>query len=192
MQLLSLDDVRGFLEEEFGGFEPAVVDGLLLHTFPLSASEVQRAERLVGLENFPASFIELIQTYDFGNFSLLDAQFGAGCTGSLDWLLAYNDLNQFGLEDFIAEAHQLGLLLLANGDPFAFFMQVRTGVITAMTSEQSFATLLPVAASFRHFVQGLGTACRAIRKKQVPEFRELARREFGEAAYPSWHELTWR
>ncbi|AMR26473.1 hypothetical protein A0257_04710 [Hymenobacter psoromatis] len=190
MQLLLLEDIRRFLEEEFVGVEPEFVDGLLLNSFCLSTFEIQRVEHLLDMGELPASFTDLIQTYDFGNFSLFNAEFGVGCTGSLDWLLAHNDLTQFGFESFLAEAHQLGLVLIANGDPFAFFMQVRTGIITAMTSEQSFATLLPVAGSFPHFIQGLGTAYQALRRKQLPGFRELARQEFGEAAYPFWHELT--
>jgi hypothetical protein len=190
MQLLLLEEVQCFLEEEFANVEPELVDGLVLNRFSLGTSEIRRVEYLLGLGDLPASFTDLIQTYDFGNFSLFNTQFGGASTGSLDWLLAYNDLTQFGLEQFLVDARRLELVLIANGDPFAFFLQVGTGAVSAMTDEQPLTAMLPVAESFPHFIQGLATAYQALRRERIPEFRELARQEFGEAAYRFWYELT--
>lgn len=191
MQLLLLEEIQAFLEEEFTGIDPEVVGGLVLDRRSLGLAEIERVESLLGLGKLPAGFTDLLQTYDFGGFSLFNTQFRTSSTGSLDWLLAYNDLKQFGFEQFLLEARHLGLLLLANGDPFAFFLQVRTGTISAMTAEQPLTAMLPVAESFPRFIQGLATAYRALRSERVPEFRELARPEFGEAAYRFWYELTW-
>jgi len=190
MQLLLLEEAQRFLEQEFANVEPELVDGLVLNRFALGTSEIRRVESLLGLGDLPASFTDLIQTYDFGNFSLFNTQFGGASTGSLDWLLAYNDLTQFGLEQFLVDARRLELVLIATGDPFAFFLQVRTGVVSAMTDEQPLTAMLPVAESFPHFIQGLATAYQALRRERIPEFRELARQEFGEAAYRFWYELT--
>jgi hypothetical protein len=190
MQLLLLEEIQRFLEEEFADVEPEFVAGLILNRFSLGTSEIRRVESLLGLGDLPAGFTDLIQTYDFGNFSLLNTQFGRAGTGSLDWLLAYNDLTQFGLEQFLVDARRLDLILIANGDPFAFFLQVRTGAVSAMTDEQPLTAMVPVAESFPHFIQGLATAYQARRSERIPEFQELARQEFGEAAYRFWHELT--
>jgi hypothetical protein len=190
MQLLLLEEIQRFLEEEFADVEPEFVAGLILNRFSLGTSEIRRVESLLGLGDLPAGFTDLIQTYNFGNFSLLNTQFGRAGTGSLDWLLAYNDLTQFGLEQFLVDARRLDLILIANGDPFAFFLQVRTGAVSAMTDEQPLTAMAPVAESFPHFIQGLATAYQARRSERIPEFRELARQEFGEAAYRFWHELT--
>lgn len=190
MQLLLLEETQRFLEEEFADVKPELVDDLVLNRFPLSTSDIQRVEPLLGLGDLPASFTDLIQTYDFGSFSLFNTQFGRANTGSLDWLLDYNDLMQFGLEQFLVDARRLELVLIANGDPFAFFLQVRTGAVSAMTDEQPLTAMSPVAESFPHFIQGLATAYQALRRERIPEFRELARQEFGEAAYRFWYELT--
>jgi hypothetical protein len=189
MRLLVLEELQQFLEEEFTDVNPALADGLLLRLDSLDSSEIQRAESGLGLGNLPGSFTEVVQTYDFGNFSLFNTQFGTASTGSLDWLLAYNDVRQFGFEQFLLQARQLALVLVAIGDPFAFFLQAQTGAVGALISEQPLPALLPVAKSFPHFIQGLGTAYQARRKGQVHEFGELARQEFGESAYPFWHEL---
>jgi hypothetical protein len=190
MQLLLLEEIQRFLEEEFADIEPELVADLVLHRFPLDTAEIRRVESLLGLGDLPASFTALIQTYDFGNFSLFNTQFGGANTGSLDWLLDYNDLTRFGFEQFFLDARRLGLVLIANGDPFAFFLQLRTGAVSAMTDEQPLTAMLPAAESFSHFIQGLGTAYQALRRERIPEFRELARQEFGEAAYRFWYELT--
>lgn len=189
MRLLVLEELQQFLEEEFMGVNPELVDGLLLRRFSLDSSAIQRAESELGLGNLPGSFTDVVQTYDFGNFSLFNTQFGTASTESLDWLLAYNDERQFGLEQFLLQARQLGLILVASGDPFAFFLQVQTGTVGALTSEQPLSALMPVAASFSHFIQGLGTAYQARRRDQIAEFGELARQEFGEPAYPFWCEI---
>jgi hypothetical protein len=191
MQLLLLEEIQRFLKEEFADFEPELVADLVLNRFSLGTAEIRRVESLLGLGDLPASFTDLIQTYDFGNFSLFNTQFGGASTGSLDWLLAHNDSTQFGFEQFFADARSLDLVLIANGDPFAFFLQVRTGAISAMTDEQPLTAMLPVAESFPHFIQGLATAYQALRSERIPEFRDLARQEFGEAAYRFWHKLTY-
>jgi hypothetical protein len=190
MQLLLLEEIQRFLEEEFADVEPEFVAGLILNRFSLGTSEIRRVESLLGLGDLPAGFTDLIQTYDFGNFSLFNTQFGRASTSSLDWLLTYNDLTRFGLEQFLVDARRLELILIANGDPFAFFLQVRTGAVSAMTDEQPLTAMVPVAESFPHFIQGLATAYQALCSERIPEFRELARQEFGEAAYRFWYELT--
>jgi hypothetical protein len=98
MQLLLLEEIQRFLEEEFAEAELELVDNLFLNRFPLDTSEIRRVESLLGLGDLPVGFSHLIQTYDFGDFSLFNTQFGGASTGSLDWLLVYNDLTQFGLE----------------------------------------------------------------------------------------------
>ena len=188
--LLSLADYGYCLKEEFASIEPEMVDDLFLREADLSAIEVQRVEHLLGLGPFPSSFTDLLRTHDFSCFSINNAQFGGERTGTLSWLLEKNDVAAWGLESFLQAVHRQGFVLIANGDPFAFFLHVQTGCITALTDELPLPDMLPVAASFQHFLEGMGTAYWAERKNAVTEFRELARQEFGEAAYPFWHELT--
>ncbi|SFQ82235.1 hypothetical protein [Hymenobacter arizonensis] len=190
MTLLSLADYGQYLKKEFAGVEPALVDDLLLRAAELPATEVPQVERLLNLGPFPRSFTDLLRTHDFSCFSINNAQFGGARTGSLAWLLEKNDATAFGFESFLQAVHRQGFILLANGDPFAFFLHVPTGHVTALTDELPLADMLPVAVSFQHFLQGMGTAYWAKRTQAVTEFRELARREFGEAAYPFWHDLT--
>lgn len=190
MTLLTLAAYRHHLEEEFANVEPALVDDLLLRNADLPSTEVARVERLLGLGALPRSFTDLLRAYDFSYFAMNNAQFGSKRTSSLAWLLEQNNATAYGLESFLSTVHELGYVLIANGDPFAFFLHVRTGHITALTDELPLPNMRPVAASFQHFLQGMGTVYWASRRNATAEFRELARREFGDAAYPFWHDLT--
>ena len=190
MTLLTLTNYGHYLKEEFAGVEPAWVDDLFLREVELPATEVMRVERLLGLGALPGSFADLLRTYDFSCFTIHNAQFGRERTDSLAWLLEKNDATTFGLESFLQTAHGQGLVLIANGDPFAFFLHVQTGYVMALTDEMPLTDMVPVAASFPHFLRGMGTAYWAERRGTVAEFREMARRKFGDAAYRFWHDLT--
>lgn len=190
MKLIAPAELQDFLEQEFASIEPEFVEGLLLRSCHLADAEIQRADNILGVAKLPADFSSLISQYDFGNFSLLNIQFGVRSTGTLDWLLEMNDATTFGLEAFITELKAHSLILIANGEPYAILLNVKTGDITAVSSEESVAGRLPVASSFPQFIAGLGTAFRAQRKGRLADFRKLARQAFGEAAYPFWHGVT--
>lgn len=189
MPLISVEDYRLALEQALAAVPPAVADGLLLRRPGLAEAEIARAERALGLGPLPASFTGLLATYDFGNFACWMGQFG-GCPGSAEWLLRANDPAAFGFETFGQELRQQALLVVAIGDPFAILLEVPTGCIFAIDDELPLAGRLPVAGSFLHFMQGVGTAYVARRQHAEAAFWELASREFGAAALPFWHELT--
>jgi len=186
MHLLTVEEYAAFLKEEFAGVDPKFVSSIVFERSELSDEDIRRVEQALDMGKLPSGFVDLLKEYDFGNLSLMNEQFGAEESGSLEWLLEYNDPNSYGFEDFIKGLKDNNLIIIANGDPFTILMDVKTEKIYAVDNETPVEERIPIANSFERFVEGMGTGFMAKRRKTTNEFLELARSEFGKDSMPFW------
>lgn len=169
MTLLSINDIRVGLDEEYAALEPMLKGYRLTLLSPSSAPDPTDLEARLKV-SLPQKFRALISTYDFGNLTIGPIAF---CSSGnyLEELIDFNEqMEWWGSQD----PRPLNLLMIANSDPYAILLNSENGLISAFKHDQHWTTARVVAKDFELFFRGIGTA--NILRKSSTNRRELGER----------------
>lgn len=122
MEVLTIDEIITAILEETGGLGAERTEGIILKKQTLSPLTVETLQSSLGIEDLEETFVDLILSYNWGDFGFLSYQFGYGDETSLDWLISRN----LDYEDY-SSLHQLGLIIIAHGDPLYPFTGMLIG-----------------------------------------------------------------
>ena len=168
MEILTIDELIASILQETEGLDTEITEGILLkkQAIPYLALEVLKSS--LGLERLEQTFIDLILSYNWGNIGFLSYQFGYGDEASLRWLINRN----LNYEDY-PTLHQLGLIIIANGDPYTLLLECTSGQIYALTSELDYDEKILIASDFCALVRGMGTGQVAFWQNEAKAFVTL-------------------
>jgi len=165
MKLLSIDDIRTGLDRQFLPQDPMFV-GFRLIERPMPAGAIEHAEKTLAIA-FPEDFRELIARFDFGNLTIGPIVFGA----SGDYLAETTELNQE--TGWWGPGERPGnLLMIANSDPFAILLEIRSGCVYALDPDLGLQRTHKIAHAFVSFFLGVGTI--VLMRQQVEDRHALA------------------
>ncbi len=181
MELMTVESVADFLNQEFMDVDPEMIEDLLLRPNDGADSDLIELKKGLNINALPEDFERLICQYDFGNFSIQNIQFGYE-DSYFERLKELNNQEQYWYSD----AKAAGVIVIGNGDPFTVLLHLKEKSIYAISAEIPFSQKIKIANSFTHFIEGMGTAFMAKRKNREKEFLELAAREFGIDSLQFW------
>lgn len=150
MTLLTIDEIQVGLDREFLPLEPMLCGFRLVQkSVPNQLVEDVENKLLVSL---PKEFRDLILAFDFGQLTIGPVAFCA--TGDY-----FSELFQLNTQVnwWRGEQRPEGLLMVANSDPFAILLDLKTGAVLAMDAEIGYEKSVRIARNFRDFLLGIGT-----------------------------------
>lgn len=167
VSLLTLEEVRIKLDEEFAPLEPDIT-GYRLRVPGLPRSDIEEVESLLGAK-LPGSFVEIISKYDFGDLTIGGVFFGH--TGNFGEFLArenggYRDYPWWGDSE-----RPKNLLMIAATDGYVVLFDISTDAISAYLRSSSWRESRVVSVSFELFVRAVGTLY--LLKKQMKNENEF-------------------
>jgi len=168
MEVLTIDEIITAILEETEGLDAEITEGMVLKKQAIPYSALEALKLSLGLEALDQTFIDLILSYNWGNVGFLSYQFGYGDEVSLRWLINRN----LDYEDY-PTLHQLGLIIIANGDPYTLLLECTSGQIYALTSEMDYDEKILIASDFCALVRGMGTGQVALWQNEAKAFVTL-------------------
>lgn len=168
MEILTIDELIASVLQETEGLDAEITEGMILKKQAIPYSALEALKLSLGLEALDQTFIDLILSYNWGDFGFLSYQFGYGDETSLDWLISRN----LDYEDY-SSLHQLGLIIIAHGDPYTLLLECSSGKIYALTSEMAYDEKILIASDFCALVRGMGTGQVAFWQNEAKAFVTL-------------------
>ena len=168
MEILTIDELIASVLQETEGLDAEITEGMILKKQAIPYSALEALKLSLGLEALDQTFIDLILSYNWGNVGFLSYQFGYGDEASLRWLVNRN----LDYEDY-PTLHQLGLIIIANGDPYTLLLECTSGQIYALSSEMDYDEKILIASDFCALVHGMGTGQVALWRNEVKAFITL-------------------
>ena len=168
MEILTIDELIASVLQETEGLDAEITEGMILKKQAIPYSALEALKLSLGLEALDQTFIDLILSYNWGNVGFLSYQFGYGDEVSLRWLINRN----LDYEDY-PTLHQLGLIIIANGDPYTLLLECTSGQIYALTSELDYDEKILIASDFGILVRAMGTGQLALWQNEEKVFISL-------------------
>lgn len=168
MEILTIDELIASILQETEGLDAEITEGMILKKQAIPYSALEALKLSLGLEALDQTFIDLILSYNWGNVGFLSYQFGYGDEVSLRWLINRN----LDYEDY-PTLHQLGLIIIANGDPYTLLLECTSGQIYALTSELDYDEKILIASDFGILVRAMGTGQLALWQNEEKVFISL-------------------
>ena len=168
MEVLTIDEIITAILEETEGLGAERTEGIILKKQTLSPLTLETLQPSLGIEDLEETFVDLILSYNWGDFGFLSYQFGYGDETSLDWLISRN----LDYEDY-SSLHQLGLIIIAHGDPYTLLLECSSGKIYALTSEMAYDEKILIASDFGILVRAMGTGQLALWQNEEKAFISL-------------------
>ena len=166
MSLLTIDEIRKELDQEFIPLEPLVA-GLRLIVGGASISDLSYFENVLG-SVLPSEFRGLIGEYDFGRLTIGPVVF---CNNGdyLQELVYFNSARRW----WGAGLRPNNLLMIANSDPYVIVLDLRDGSVLAMDREFDWRHATRIADRFDFYVRGVGTMM--LRRGLINDVSKLSR-----------------
>ena len=76
MKLLTMQDIALSIIEETRDVDPEITEGLILKEAVIPRSEIEKLQTKLHIGTLNQVFVELILSYNWGNFGFLSYQFG--------------------------------------------------------------------------------------------------------------------
>ena len=168
MEVLTIDEIITAILEETEGLGAERTEGIILKKQTLSPLILETLQSSLGIEDLEETFVDLILSYNWGDFGFLSYQIGYGDEVSLRWLINRN----LDYEDY-PTLHQLGLIIIANGDPYTLLLECTSGQIYALTSELDYDEKILIASDFGILVRAMGTGQLALWQNEEKVFISL-------------------
>lgn len=181
MNLLTIQEIINVIDNKTKNVDPEYLDGVILKHKNISNKNIDVLLKRLQLDNLPQDFQRLIIEYNWGDFSILNIQFGNGDENSLDWISKYN-LDYYNYNNLKEEKQ----IIIANGDPGTALLDIQKGTISFFNSEIDLKNRIEIAPNFDFFVRGLGTALFSYWNDEQEDFIYLAKKEFGEQSLLFW------
>ena len=112
MKLLTMQEIALSIMEETRDVDPEITEGLILKEAVIPRSEIEKLQTKLHIGTLNQIFIELILSYNWGNFGFLSYQFGVNDEETLNWIVQrnleyadYDILHQYDLMIMLMEIH---------------------------------------------------------------------------------------
>ena len=90
MKLLTMQEIALSIMEETRDVDPEITEDIILKEAVISHSEIEKLKNKLRIDTLDEVFIELILSYNWGNFGFLSYQFGVNDEETLNWIVQRN------------------------------------------------------------------------------------------------------
>ena len=185
MKLLTMQEIELSIMEETRDVDPEITEGLILKEAVIPRSEIEKLQTKLHIGTLNQIFIELILSYNWGNFGFLSYQFGVNDEETLNWIVQRN--LKYADYDIL---HQYDLMIIANGDPSTILLECATGKVYAIDSETAYEDRILIADNFEMLVRAMGTGQYAVWKGKESEFISMIRESVNAKGVKFWQSFV--
>ena len=112
-------------------------------------------------------------------------QFGANDEETLNWLITKNlEYHDYDI------LQQLGLMIIATGDPSTILLECATGKVYAIDSEIAYEDRILIADNFDMLVRAMGTGQYAVWNGKESEFISMIRESVNAKGVEFWQSFV--
>ena len=173
MKLLTMQEIELSIMEETRDVDPEITEGLILKEAVIPRSEIEKLQTKLHIGTLNQIFIELILSYNWGNFGFLSYQFGVNDEETLNWIVQRN--LKYADYDIL---HQYDLMIIANGDP--------STKVYAIDSEIAYEDRILIADNFDMLVRAMGTGQYAVWNGKESEFISMIQESVNAKGLEFW------
>lgn len=181
MKLLTMQEIALSIMEETRDVDPEITEGLILKEAVIPRSEIEKLKNKLRIDTLDKVFAELILSYNWGNHCFLSYQFGANDKETLNWLITKNlEYHDYDI------LQQLGLMIIATGDPSTILLECATGKVYAINSEIAYEDRILIADNFEMLVRAMGTGQYAVWNGKESEFISMIQESVNAKGLEFW------
>ena len=181
MKLLTMQEIMLFIIEETRDVDPEITEDIILKEAVISHSEIEKLKNKLRIDTLDEVFTELILSYNWGNFGFLSYQFGVNDEETLNWLITKNlEYHDYDI------LQQLGLMIIATGDPSTILLECATGKVYAIDSEIAYEDRILIADNFDMLVRAMGTGQYAVWNGKESEFISMIQESVNAKGLEFW------
>lgn len=185
MKLLTMQEIMLFIIEETRDVDPEITEDIILKEAVISHSEIEKLKNKLRIDTLDEVFAELILSYNWGNHCFLSYQFGANDKETLNWLITKNlEYHDYDI------LQQLGLMIIATGDPATILLECATGKVYAIDSETAYEDRILIANNFEMLVRAMGTGQYAVWNGKESEFISMIRESVNAKGVKFWQSFV--
>ena len=185
MKLLTMQEIELSIMEETRDVDPEITEGLILKEAVIPRSEIEKLQTKLHIGTLSQIFTELILSYNWGNFGFLSYQFGVNDEETLNWLITKNlEYHDYDI------LQQLGLMIIATGDPSTILLECATGKVYAIDSEIAYEDRILIADNFDMLVRAMGTGQYAVWNGKESEFISMIRESVNAKGVEFWQSFV--
>lgn len=181
MKLLTMQEIALSIMEETRDVDPEITEDIILKEAVISHSEIEKLKNKLRIDTLDEVFAELILSYNWGNHCFLSYQFGANDKETLNWLITKNlEYHDYDI------LQQLGLMIIATGDPSTILLECATGKVYAINSEIAYEDRILIADNFEMLVRAMGTGQYAVWNGKESEFINMIQESVNAKGVEFW------